>query len=116
MTLPLTPHMLAAAYDFLRECPPFKRWRLPESDAIEFKVASARGHYGWQVTRPGGNLIAISANAVGHTDSLLFVLAHEMLHLRQSLKKTCTHSEHNAEFRRVAHRICHIHGWDEKGF
>ena len=42
MTLPLTPAVLAAAYEYLRATSPFKGWRLPHCDEVEFSVTRHR--------------------------------------------------------------------------
>lgn len=108
MTLRLTPDMLVAAYDFLRVTDPFCRWRLPESDDLAFRVASARNCAGWFKTMPGAmDEIAISRRCVSSPASLLPVMAHEMIHLYQHRKKTVSRrAEHNAEFHRLARLVC----------
>ena len=62
MTLSLTPDLLAAAYDFLRATPPFKAWRLPESDdiahTVEFLISErAKNITGTVITVDGGNTV-----------------------------------------------------------
>ncbi len=46
MTLPLTPEMLRACYEFLRSTPPFRRWSLPPGDEIGFHVTRNRTRIG----------------------------------------------------------------------
>lgn len=120
MTLALTPDMLHGAYDYLRTTPPFKGWRLPDGDEIEFNILTThdrRGHYRAYYKREGGHEIAISAGRVGHSVTLITTMAHEMIHLRQELKNSTTpHTEHNAEFKTLAERVCRFHGFDPKEF
>src|SRR5580693_7778203 len=85
MTLPLTPEMLAAAYDFLRTTPPFTGWRLPESDDVVFGLSlrpKEFGRYQWDGEH---HTITMSIKAIAHTDTLMRYMAHEMVHL--SLEK-----------------------------
>jgi hypothetical protein len=117
MSLPLTPHMLAAAYDFLRECPPFKGWKLPEAEGIEFRVVRDPTLHGWHKCDAGNHCISVSEAGVGQTITLLKVVAHEMIHLWQyNCKLDHAHSHHNAKFRTTARVVCEIHGWDVKAF
>ena len=37
MSFPLTPLVLVSMYQMLRDCPPFRGWRLPDADAVEFR-------------------------------------------------------------------------------
>jgi hypothetical protein len=116
MTLRLTPQMLAAAYDFLRTSQPFSGWKLPESDAVAFTV---NHHKYWFGSHQGAEtcLITISDATVGHTSTLIRVMAHEMIHLRQYLHgEESRKISHNRDFRRKAALICKIHGFDEKAF
>ena len=114
MSLPLTPHMLAAAYDFLRECPPFKAWKLPDSDAVQFHVTRHRDRYADHKTVRAEHVIRVSAPNVTTTDELMQVMAHEMLHARQAQKHD--RGIHNAPFKRAAAQVCRIHGWSLKEF
>jgi hypothetical protein len=120
MTLPLTPEMLAAGYEYLRASPPFRAWKLPPSVVVRFKVsriASEFGRYQWDGER---HIISMSAKSIGQTETLLRYLAHEMIHLH--LEATGQESKrggmnvHNAAFQRYAARVCKLHGFDPKAF
>jgi hypothetical protein len=117
--LHLTPDILAGAYDYLRVCPPFRRWKLPPSDEIEFIVT--------QVLKPQAcyekyrhenrHAISVSNRRIGTSANLIDVMAHEMIHLYQAITKTETpNTEHNAEFDRLARIVCRHHGFDLKNF
>lgn len=118
MTLPLTPEVLRGAYDFLRVTAPFSRWSLPVGAEVEFKVMRTPHVEGdhW-VYACGKNLIRVSGRTIGHSINLLVVMAHEMIHAHQAIRKTETPgAAHNAEFHRLAARVCRSHGFDPKTF
>lgn len=119
MTLPLTPEMLAANYDFLRTTPPYRRWTLPPSSDVKFRVTrdpGRRGHY--RRDRYGRSEIAVSGRSIGHTHSLTEIMGHEMIHLHEDILGILykTNAEHSGFFRRQAARACKFHGWDPKLF
>ena len=114
MSLPLTPAILRAAYTFLRCTPPFRSWRLPPGDAVKFHVTRHRDREGDHGVENGVHILRVSGRVIGHTNSLLIVMAHEMIHMHQEAQKV--RAAHNPEFVRMAHRVCRYHGWDEKIF
>jgi len=114
MTLRITPDMLAAAYDFLRTTQPFKAWKLPDSDDIGFHVVIDPKMFADFGVEDGIPLIRVSSSKNGHTTTLLASVAHEVIHLRQHL--TGDREVHGPRFKRVAVRICAIHGFDPKSF
>jgi len=118
MTLRLTPEMLATAYDFLRASAPFHAWRLPESDDVEFHVIGARDRRGHYCAGDGAlHRIAISAANVGHSETLIRTIAHEMVHLHQRERRSDTpNTEHNSEFWHLARLVCIHHGFDPRAF
>lgn len=114
MTLRLTPDMLAAGYDFMRTTDPFRCWKLPESDEMGFHVvrrADLSADFGMEQGMP---FIRVSEAHNGHAVTLLSTLAHEMIHLRQYL--TGDRELHGPRFRRVAAKVCAVHGFDPKTF
>jgi hypothetical protein len=119
MALRLTHENLPAAYEFLRACQPFHRWNLPEADAVEFKVTRDRDCWGYMHgdVRSPDAAIGISEIRVGSAATLLQVMAHEMIHLRQHVRRTETsNTQHNAEFMRLARLVCKHHCFDLKAF
>ena len=117
MTLPLSPAILEAAYNYLLATPPFKSWKLPAADEIRFRVASDKGCRGWHTHGSGEHDIAISCAVIGRTAPLMETMAHEMIHVYQAHKGTATKkAEHNAEFHRLAKAVCRRHGFDQKLF
>jgi hypothetical protein len=115
VSLTITPESCAALYDALREFPPFIKLRLPDSDAIEFHVVRDAAVYG---TYHFGDdhAITVSEKRVGHWHTLTETMAHEMIHLYQSIRGTQTKAEHNSEFRKLASQVCHAFGFDERCF
>jgi hypothetical protein len=117
--LPLTPQALKGAYDFLRSTAPFCRWDLSPGEAVEFKILRTPHFEGdhWVKTPNGKHIIRVSSRTIGHTMSLIVVMAHEMLHAVQTIKKTETPgAQHNADFHRRAAQVCNYHGFDLKTF
>ena len=115
--LKLTPDMLERAYEYLRATPPFATWELPDADEISFRILSARdrfGHFRGRHRRAQGengfSEIAISGHLVRSTDLLLATMAHEMSHLYQD-ETGAARGLHNPQFRRLAKRVCTIHGF-----
>ena len=110
MTLPLTPQMIAGAYEFLRQTPPFRGWKLPHADEVEFGVTAHRDREAdWGKNKDGAHVIRVSASGIGTTDSLMQAVAHEMIHAKHGFA-------HGAAFARAAQRACTYHGWDRKRF
>jgi len=114
MTLRLTPDMLAAAYDFMRTTEPFRLWSLPESDELGFCVVRDPALSADFGLREGMPCIRVSEASNGHTVTLLSTLSHEMVHLRQHL--TGDREHHGPRFKRMAARVCAVHGFDPKIF
>ena len=114
MTLPINPDILRAAYDFLAETRPFKRWNLPPGEDIRFRVVKSGDACGWYSGRDNRHVIAVSDKYVFGTESLLMTMAHEMAHLHQSL--TGMGITHGPAFKKLAERICKIHGFKKVEF
>ena len=110
--LHVTPAMMEAAYEFLSCFPPFKGWRLPHADEIEFRVSAEAHLCGLYEQISDKHRISVSATTTVQTDSLIKVMAHEMIHLYQSLHYTDQGPEHNEQFHKLAKGICRRHGFD----
>lgn len=114
--LSLTPEMLEAAYEYLRASPPFRGWNLPHADQVSFRVLGARdrfGHFRGRHRRARGDSfseIAISGRMVKSSELLIATMAHEMIHLYQD-ETGAARGQHNAAFRKLARRVCAIHGF-----
>lgn len=111
----LHPDHLAAVYDCLRVFPPFKRWKLPPADEVQFSVTRARDRVGsYCALGNGKHRITASSEKVGHTDTLMRLVAHEMIHMHQEIAGTATSAQHGAEFQRLAALVAKYHGFDPK--
>ena len=117
--LRITPQRVAVVYAALRAFPPFCRLKCPAPEAVDFRVSKAVAHDA-SYTRylyTDHHIIEVSLRRNGHFSTLAMSVAHEMIHLHQARAKTETSgAEHNAEFKRIAHRACRHFGWDEKQF
>lgn len=121
MTLRLTVEMLERCYDFLSHTQPFDDWNMPDAQDVEFRVVKTPELRGWyrnkgSARRPK-HVIAVSQNVIGHSHSLILVMAHEMIHLHQAQSKMETAGvQHNAAFNYLAQQVCERHGFDPKLF
>ena len=118
--LHLTPEALENAYEYLRSTLPFRRMHLPHADNLVFRVMGARDRFGHFKGRIKDNHdineIGLSQTKVRSTDVLMATMAHEMLHLYQHEKGSCTRGVHNSQFQKIAARVCRIHGFDLESF
>ena len=120
VNLPLTPEALAAAYEYLKSCPPCSRWNLPEAEDVVFKVSRRSTEFGRYQKVGDKHTISMSAKSIGTTETLMRYLAHECIHLH--LEATGMESKggnldtHNAAFRKFAAQVCRVHGFDPKAF
>lgn len=115
MSLHLEPDNLVDAYEMLRKTLPFRRWRLPHSDTLEFRILTTKercGHF--REAENGIHEIAISASRVKDLIELLKVMGHEMVHLRQAILKH--RDNHGASFERLGKSVCRRHDFDWETF
>lgn len=112
MSFPLHPSHLAIMYECLRKLPPFKEWKLPDADEIEFRTPAIIDFGEFRAP----NVITVSSARHANFDTIMQTLAHEMLHLHQHLTGTENRYQHNAEFKRLAKRVTKNFGWDSKAF
>lgn len=116
MTIPLTAELLQATYDMLRVTPPFNSWNMPDGEDVTFKVSKDARIRGKYQRRAGRHFVWISAASIGHLESLVEVMAHEMIHLHEEAAGMVRSSEHSAVFQKLAARVCKFHGFDPKLF
>jgi len=113
VSLPLSPEMVEAAYDYLRITPPFRRWKLPAGEEVVFHITGVRSHMASYWYEDKRHNITVSAKMVGHTETLFRAVAHEMAHMRQHVMGDKSLA-HNANFFRLTARIAKYHGFDPK--
>lgn len=110
--------MLETSYEYLRSAPPFKRWKLPVTDEVEFVVSTSKSCGGWyNIKEDGTHLIAISQNSVGTSTDLIEIMAHEMIHLYEEHNGLAKgSSEHGVSFKKRAKLVCRHHGFNYEAF
>lgn len=112
----LTPDLMASTYDMVRLSPPYKAWRLPDSDDLGFYVLTTPRIHGDCGFENGRIFIRLSTALVGCTMNLIATMAHEMIHTEQFRRGDKHPSGHNAFFNSAADRACAWHGFDRKTF
>lgn len=128
MALNLTPEILEKVYELLRVTAPFKRWKLPHADEVEFRVKDLGQNMAWyhyeddiqkMLVKPTHR---IELCVMDHRELKLTVesMAHEMVHMRQRLHedvKTGKRSApHGKVFKRLAAQVCRAHRLDPAKF
>lgn len=113
-----SPEMLAQAYDLLRLTEPFKRWKLPPSQSITFKLLhNYNGAWGdYSRMSDGSHMIRVNAARTATLAILIPTIAHEMCHLKQVLANKRDKSHHGRNFFKYAASVCRHHHFDPKAF
>jgi hypothetical protein len=116
----LTPEILRLNWEMNAACAPFDKWNLPDSHDVIFKVTRDRTTAGYHTTwTDGTHEVGISQRCCGTLPTLTRVMQHEQIHAYQKCtapKTTTAGVEHNAAFRRLADKVCALHGWDRMEF
>ena|SRR3990167_3156621 len=113
----LSPDILRATYAYLRELPPFNRWKLPEASEVKFKLSAAgtsQSEIAYHHKANGRHEIGIAPRRISHLAPLLETMGHEMCHIRATDKGERSH--HGRLFKKAAAQVCKIHGFDPKSF
>lgn len=98
-------------YDWLRLIPPFRAWKLPPGEQVEFSITGHRdrgGHF------QAPNKIVLSMNGLHTYMDVIEALAHEMIHYHLHLIGKC--DNHGPNFKRVARRVCNSMGLNLRDF
>jgi hypothetical protein len=115
----LDKEIMAGAYDLLRTTLPFKRWKLPSSDAVSFRTTNStatRGEFYLTVEtkRP---VINISQRLHSNLALLIETMAHEMIHLHEDTRHRARNDvQHSWVFRRYAKQVCRRHHFNLENF
>lgn len=112
--LRISPDMLDRAYDYLSASRPFRAWRLPPADEVEFHVTRHADVIGTCQQVGSRWIISISEAKVGTTHLLMQTMAHEMIHVY--LQRKGIRRDHGADFIRCARRVCRSHGFQIREF
>jgi hypothetical protein len=113
--LRLTPEIMAAAYEYLRATPPMSNWKLPPADEVTFVVINKYNPIG-TYTYDDGHVITASDKRIGHTHTLLALIAHEIVHMYRRLIGHQSWETHGPEFKKLGNPVCRVHGFDPKEF
>lgn len=113
--LHLTPEMVEAAYELLRATRPFRRWRLPPADEVEFHIRHFAHHADCAKHVSGRFTIRVSSRLHGRLDHLVETVAHEMVHIQQD-HVAPREGSHGRAFHRLAAQVCRHHGFDPQRF
>jgi hypothetical protein len=110
--LRITPKLVAATWDYLREVLPL---RAPPADEIRIVCNKNRNILAEWAHRSGAEFrLTVNITDTGALAELIRLLAHEMVHAHQTMTGEETRGEHNADFYRLW-RICARRcGWDER--
>jgi hypothetical protein len=108
----ITPDLMEDSYRLLLKALPFRRWKLPHPDDIEFVVSLHRDrHAHHRAYKDGsGHEIAVSARKVKSLNLLTECMAHEMVHIRQD--QLGMRDKHGDGFQRLAKLVCLRTGFD----
>lgn len=114
--LKLTPDFVGTAYDLLRYGPVFRRMRLPVAFMhCQFDVmkgGTLRGFYEHRKNHSVPHRIGLHQPYCTTLEHTLETLAHEMIHMHQQIAGTASPRViHNAEFKRIAKRVCDAYGF-----
>lgn len=123
----VTPETCRAAYEYFRTTLPFRRWKLPDADSVEFRVTKDHKRYGSvnYPTRKGYTIrpiVEVSDHLCWCTDELLRTVAHEMVHLQQFNLDGWTVVEagkeygHGEDFQKMGKLVCRRHGFNWETF
>jgi len=111
----ILPQHLVAVYDCLRVLPPFSSVKFPDADELQFK-AVPRPDICAEFIEWDPHIITVSTLKTSHLDTLMQSMAHEMVHLWQSIDGTVGKAQHNANWKKKAARVCREMGWDPLNF
>ena len=115
----LTPDILEAAYELLRLTKPFSAWHLPDADDVEFCITRAKDYcakFQYQNEEPHHHRINFSSHVIGRLETLIPLMAHEMIHIREWQLGARNDVHHGKSFCRLWSQVCRVHGFDEKLF
>lgn len=117
MTLHITPAMMEASYELLRTTPPFRGWKLPAADEVEFKVISSESRSADYFRKADGtHCIRANQKWIGSLNGLVATMAHEMCHMHHNIECPSNQAWHGKWFQSAARQVCRYHHFDPKSF
>lgn len=111
MGIHVTPELMEATYEYLRLTSPFKGWKLPHADDVDFYVMKTRENHGEHGMEGRRHFVRISYRTHKTIFALILTMAHEICHMKDTSK-----ADHGATFQRLADSVCRHHGWDRGQF
>lgn len=86
----------------------------PKPLEIVFHVIKDPGLYGLYDCVDENHIICVSSSNVGHNQTLMRTMAHEMCHLKQCIRGQET--DHDKQFKALAAAVCDANGFDPVEF
>ena len=112
----LEPAHLEAAYELIKTTPPFKGWKLPPADEVEFAI-SRNGNHAADAQWMGTHWrIRVNGKWTGNLSTLLRYMMHEMVHVAHGIQCPSDSAHHGQEFKRLGRLVCRFHYIDPKTF
>lgn len=112
----ITTDTLETMYELLRTTKPFRAWKLPPGDEVDFHVTNAERYQGLYSFENGRHCIRLSYRYFKTLRPVAEIMAHEMCHLRERLLGVRADIMHGAVFHKLADQVCRIHGFDRGQF
>lgn len=111
-----TPDMMEQSYCLLLTCLPFRNWKMPHPDDMEFNVSLHRDRRAHHCAYKDGvrHEITISAHEVDSLHRLNETMAHEMIHIYEDKQGVRAH--HGPSFQRRAKTVCRRNRFDPETF
>lgn len=107
MAIVVTVEILRATYDLLKTTRPFRTWKLPPAEEIDFRVLKTNTLSGDYVFSQGKHVIRLSRAKHTTLHAVTMTVAHEVCHMVDPSR-----SHHGAVFKRLARLVCKHHGFD----
>jgi hypothetical protein len=113
----ITPALIEASYELLRTTPPFRGWKLPPGDDVEFCVMRNNICSADYLRLPNGtHRIRVNSRWNGSVERVVRAVAHEMVHMHLDIACPSDTAAHGKRFWRAARRVCRHHHFDPTGF
>ena len=110
---PISKETMRYIYELLIQLQPMARWNLPPSEEVEFVPINDKTCYG-EFEVP--NVIKLSRAKIGHLDTAIKTMAHELVHYKRYLAKDEAWDKHDERFSEMAHKVSLVMGFDPKEF
>lgn len=110
-------YYMGRSYEFLRRQGPLADLKMPATWP-HFLVTRTRKHRGAATyfSETKRSEIELSRASIDDAGEALAMMAHEMLHLAQSLAEKDGSDHHGPWFMKHARRLCRFYGWSEDQF